>query len=244
MLKDLRLSLMTGIDIPVPECKIIIYQPSIRQISYLGDTNFFIGVQTLCLHKSMFVQGKIDLENINNFQIFMMIMTEKETQDKKRCVLDVLNLIFPDYKIMLTPQSIILQKDKETSIIDESNFEIFQEYLRKIFCMNNGPMDQTAFNPADEVAKEIAQKLMKGRERIAAEKGNSSSSIFVQYLSILSLGLKMSIYELQKYTMFQFYDLIERYSLWLNWDLDVRTRLAGGKPDSHPENWMKNIHQK
>jgi hypothetical protein len=38
------------------------------------------------------------------------------------------------------------------------------------------------------------------------------------------------------------FDLIERYKLYLNWDLDIRSRLAGGKPDSAPEDWMKNIH--
>jgi len=42
--------------------------------------------------------------------------------------------------------------------------------------------------------------------------------------------------------MFQLYDLIERYNLYINWDLDIRSRLAGGKPDSRPDNWMKNIH--
>jgi len=30
--------------------------------------------------------------------------------------------------------------------------------------------------------------------------------------------------------------------LWTNWDIDLRSRLAGGKPNEHPENWMKNIH--
>ena len=83
---------------------------------------------------------------------------------------------------------------------------------------------------------------MRGRERVAAQKNNSGSSIFVQYLSILSIATGLSINELKEYTIFQFYDTIERYSLWLNWDLDIRTRLAGGKPDSHPDNWMKNIH--
>jgi hypothetical protein len=31
--------------------------------------------------------------------------------------------------------------------------------LRQIFCMKNAPMDQVAFNPAGEKAKEIAKKL-------------------------------------------------------------------------------------
>ena len=82
--RDLRLALMTGIDIPIPECKLIVHQPRIEEIAFLGDTHFFTGPQTLCLYKSMFVQGNVDLDDIKNFQIFMMVMTEKETADKKR----------------------------------------------------------------------------------------------------------------------------------------------------------------
>jgi hypothetical protein len=52
----------------------------------------------------------------------------------------------------------------------------------------------------------------------------------------------MPLSEAMKLTMYQMYDLVERYTLYLNWDLDVRTRLAGGKPDTQPDDWMKNIH--
>ena len=241
--KDLRLALMTGIDIPIPECKLVVHQPRIEEIAFLGDTPFFTGTQTLCLYKSMFVQGNVDLDDIKNFQIFMMVMTEKETADKKRCVLDVLRLLFPDYKVILSPRSLIFQAEgKESVMIDEDNFEPLQEILRAVFCVNMGPMDQQAFNPADDRAREIAEKLMRGRQRVAAQKNASNSSVFVRYLSIFSVGLRIPIQELKRYTLFQFYDLVERYSLWLNWDIDVRTRLAGGKPESHPENWMKDLH--
>ena len=241
--KDLRLALMTGIDIPIPECKLVVHQPRLEEIAFLGDTSFFTGAQTLTLYKSMFVQGNVDLDDIKNFQIFMMVMMEKETADKKRSVLDVLRLLFPDYKVLLTPRSLIFQKENQENImIDEDNFEFLQEILRLIFCVNQGPMDQQAFNPADDKAREIAEKLMRGRKRVAAQKGSSNSSVFVRYLSILSVGLHIPIQNLQKYTMFQFYDLIERYGLYINWDIDMRVRMAGGKPDSHPEDWMKDLH--
>jgi hypothetical protein len=42
--------------------------------------------------------------------------------------------------------------------------------------------------------------------------------------------------------MYQLYDLIERYTLYMNWDLDIRSRLAGAKGDKPVENWMKLIH--
>ena len=84
---------------------------------------------------------------------------------------------------------------------------------------------------------------MKARQRVAEQNGAAGSSVFSQYLSILTIGLSsMSISDLLNLTMYQLYDLIERYMLFTNWDMDIRSRLAGGKPDSKPDNWMKNIH--
>lgn len=244
-MEDLRFPLIAGIDIPIPECQIILHQPKIKDIAFLGDTEFFTGIQTLTLHKSMFVQlDKPALDNITNFQIFMTVIGEKEMAEKKKNVKDVLGLIFPSYTVLITPQSIILKDSNNTMhTIDDSNFEALQQVVREVFCLNTGPMDQTAFNPADKKAQEIAQKLMRGRQRVAAQKGGANTSIFSQYLSILTVGLhSMSLQNLLDCTMYQLYDLMERYSLYINWDLDVRTRLAGGKPDSQPDNWMKNIH--
>lgn len=239
---DLRLALMTGIDIPVPECQLVLHQPTIREIGFIGNEDFFIGVQTLCLYKSMFVQDKAVLEKITNFQIFMTVMNDKSCDDKKQDVIKVLTLLCPDGKFLFTPRSLIIQLPQGNVTIDETNFEPLQNTLRLIFCNKNGPMDQQAFNPSDDKAREIAQKLMRGRQRVAAQKGESSACVFTQYISILSVGLKMPPRELMNCTMFMLYDLMERFSLYTEWDIDVRVRLAGGKPDSQPDNWMKNLH--
>lgn len=235
---DLRLALMSGIDIPVPECQVILHQPTIKEIAFIGNEDFFIGVQTLCLYKSMFVEDKKVLEEINNFQIFMTVMNDKDCTDKKRDVIQILTLLFPGAQILFTPRSLVIG----SATIDANNFEFLQETLRLIFCSKTGPMDQQAFNPADDKAREIAQKLMRGRQRVAAQKGESNSCVFTQYISILTVALRIPPQELLNCTMYQLYDLMERYSLYNAWDLDVRVRLAGGKPDSQPDNWMKNIH--
>lgn len=228
----------------IPECNLVAHQPRIKEISFIGESDFFIGAQTLCLHKTMFIEDKTILDSINNFQIFMTIMLQDETKDKKANILNVLNLLFPLYKINVTPNSLLFIKEGVPPIIvDGNNFEALQEVLRLIFCMHNGPMDQQAFNPANDKAREIAQKLMRGRQRVAAQNGNSNVSVFSQYMSILTIGLgSMSLQDLTNLTMFQLYDLMERYTLYTAWDLDVRQRLAGGKPEGTPDNWMKNIH--
>lgn len=240
---DVRLILMCGTDYPVPECQITIHQPRIKEISYIGETDFFSGIQCLCLNKSMFVKDETLLADTNNFQIFMTIMSEKEAADKKIAVQQVCTLLFPDFKVLFTPRSMILSGNGQSIQIDETNFEYLQEAITNICCLKTGPMDQQSFNPANAQAREIAEKLMRGRQRVAAQKGETNTSIFSQYLSMLTVGLgSMSLQDTMDLTMFQLYDLVERYMLYINWDMDIRTRLAGGKPDSQPDNWMKNIH--
>ena len=240
---DIRLALMCGTDIPVPELKTTIHQPTIKEISYIGEQEFFIGLQTLSINKNMLAQGNSVLESTTNFQIFMTIMKEQETKDKKDAVINLFQLVFPDSQVIFTPMSILLNKEGQQTLVDENNFDILQEMIKQIFCVNSGPMDQATFNPADEKARQIAEKLMRGRQRVAEQKGETNSSAFGRYLSILTIGLNaMPLSEAMNLTMYQMYDLVERYTLYLNWDLDIRTRLAGGKPDSKPDDWMKNIH--
>ena len=240
---DIRLALMCGIDIPVPELQTTIHQPTIKEISYIGEQEFFIGLQTLSINKNMLARDNSVLESTTNFQIFMTIMKEQETKDKKDAVINLFQLVFPNSQVIFTPMSILLNKEGQQTLVDENNFDILQEIIKQIFCVNSGPMDQTAFNPADEKARQIAEKLMRGRQRVAEQKGETNSSAFGRYLSVLTIGLNaMPLSEAMNLTMYQLYDLVERYTLYLNWDLDIRTRLAGGKPDSKPDDWMKNIH--
>ncbi len=105
-------------------------------------------------------------------------MSEKEAADKKFAVQQVFTLLFPKYKVMMTPRSVLISGEGMTMQIDETNFEYLQEALNSICCLKTGPMDQQSFNPANAKAREIAEKLMRGRQRVAAEKGQSNISIF------------------------------------------------------------------
>ena len=240
---DTRLTLMCGTDYPVPQCQLIIHQPRIKEIAFIGEQDFFTGVQTLCIDKKLIIQDKGVLDTTNNFQIFMTIMSEKDTVDKKIAVQQLCEILFSDYKVIFTPRSMILSGKGNNITIDESNFEYIQNAVTQICCLRSGLSDQSTFNPADDKAAEIAKKLMRGRQRVAEQKGEKNTSIFSQYLSTLTVGLNsMSLQNLMDLTIFQLYDLIERYMLYINWDMDIRSRLAGGKPDSQPDNWMKNIH--
>lgn len=240
---DYRLALMTGVDIPVPELQLVLHQPTIKEISMVGEQDFFIGIQLLCVKKELYIQDESLLANTTNFQIFMTMINEKQMADKKACVLQVFTLLLPQHQVIFTPRSIILKNGEINITIDEGNFEALQEVLTEQFCLKGSGQEQ--FNPQGKKAKEIAQKLMKARQKVAAIKAKEGGggSMFAQYISTLVVGLgSLNMIDAIGLTMYQLYDLVERYSLYLNWDIDIRSRMAGAKADKPVENWMKPIH--
>lgn len=238
---DHRLALMTGVDIPIPDLQITIHQPTIKEISMIGEQDFFIGIQMLCVDKKVYIEDEGLLANTSNFQIFMTMLNQQQMADKKQAVQQVLTLLFPQAKIIFTPRSILFNIGEGNVIIDEGNFEKLQEILIQQFCLQGSGQEQ--YNPTDKKAREIAQKLMKARQKVAKLKATENSgSMFTQYLSVLTIGTSLTLKEAMELTMYQLYDLVERYSMYLNWDIDIRSRMAGAKGDKPIENWMKQIH--
>ena len=210
-MKDIDLALFTGVDIPIPACQVIIHQPSITEISMVGEKVFLSGIQALCIDKSQFEEGgKKDLSNTTNFQIFMTIMHEKEAKEVKKNVMDALSLIIPNTKVTITPRALLLNYNGANIIIDEGNFEEFQNILRQVFCLKKKEED---FNPANEAAAKIAEKIKKGRARVAHLKGEDVGSIYAKYVSSLAIGLRLPLDKLINCTIYQINDMIERFSL-------------------------------
>lgn len=238
---DYKLALMTGIDIPIPECQVTIHQPKIREIALIGEDNFRVGAASFCIDKSVVNEDENVLKDLNNFHIFMTIMSQPETRDKKEAVLQLAQIIFPEYKFTITPQSILLlDSENQGTIIDSSNFNILQKVIQDICCLRS--TSQEDFNPGSGKAREIAEKLKRGRQKIAEERKAEEGSFIINYISTLSVGLHIPLQQICELTIYQLYDLVQRYMLYISWDLDLRSRLAGGKPDKEVENWMKNIH--
>ena len=72
----------------------------------------------------MFVKDESLLANTTNFQVFMTVMTDKSTIDKREDVISVLLILFPDFKVIFTPRTLLLNNGDINVMIDENNFEI------------------------------------------------------------------------------------------------------------------------
>lgn len=249
---DSRLALMTGVDIPVPELQLVAHQPSITEISYIGESDFFTAIHYLCLNKENLIEDKSLLEDLTNFQVLMKVIEQLDSKEKKAAITQVLMLFFPTCKVSFTPRGIaffdaVASPPLLLTTVDDSNFEALQNVLKTISCADHifSNKDEVVFNPQGALAKKIADKIYAGRRKKAAmqEQKQNKESILSRYVSILTVGIhSMTLKDCNDLTLYQLFDLIDRYSLYQDWDIDIRARLAGAQPDSETENWMKNIH--
>lgn len=238
---------MAGVDIPLPELRLTVHVPTLRDIAFMGEQQFFQAVQYLCLQKEQLIQDKTLLQTLSNFQVLMKVLEQSEDKTKKTAVTTLLKLLFPDYMAIITRNSIILNKPEvDPVLIDSDNFDAFQETLKQVLCVNSlFQGNNIVYNPANARAQEIANKLMKGRQKVAQIKAQGGGeSVLTRYISILTVAKVCSIDECKNLNMFQLFDLMERYSAFVEWDIDLRVKLAGGKPEKQVESWMKDLHPK
>lgn len=242
---DYRLPLMVGIDIPIPELQLTLHIPTLKDIAFMGEQNFFTAIQYLCLEKESLIEDETILSSFSNFQVLMKVLQQTKDSDKKNAVITLLKLLFPNYSPSITPNSIILiMVDNPTIMIDNNNFDTLQSVLRSVLCVNSlFQGNNIIYNPVNDMAKKIADKLMRGRKKVAElNKGNSDSSILTRYISILSMAQGIPVSCFENYNLFQLFDAMDRYTKKTEWDTDMKVRLAGGKPDKQVESWMIDLH--
>lgn len=243
MLNDLLL--LSGVDIPFQQAQISIHQPTIKEISFIGEEAFFIGCELLNFSKDILAtEDKTNLEDRTNFEVLMSIMKDKSltAQKGKVSALMVLTLIFPGYEIHIQKDCISLVKENDVHNINNQNFEDFKRIIVAMFCLKERSADQE-YNPAGKKARELAEKMKKGRQKAAAAKGEVQKvSLLSRYVSILSVGENKGFDTLLDYTVYQLFDEFNRFELKQKYDIYVQAKMAGAKDLEEVDNWMKDIH--
>ncbi len=250
MYKIDKLTLISGIDIPIPELKVNIHQPTIREIAYIGEKSFYQAAQTIAIQKSDFMgrleniseEDKTVISQMSNFEVFLKLI--EMNGFTKINVQSLLSLLFPTFSCDIEERFIMLVDpvNKQTVMIDSNNFEILQDIIATILCLHSGNSKED-FNPMGDRAREIAEKIKRGREKAAKEKGESAqqSSFLSKYISGLGIGTQaLNIHIILELTLYQLLNQIERYGLYTQYDMSVKAKMAGAK-DVEDVDWLKDI---
>lgn len=214
---------LSGQDVPIVECNIIIHQPTIKQIVLFKETNFISAIQLF----SQIDDNMARLRELNplteQFSDFELLMAMLNQDDKVRdSINSFFELIFPRYKIEIRDKDICFyQNEQRVGMINLHNYKVFCDITDKLFGL---PTDNKKYNPANKKAKELANKFKKRAEILAKQKGKEgeSPSLYGSYVSILSVGMNLDINILLNYTPFQLRDTFNRYWKKVNSDFYQR----------------------
>ena len=236
---------LSGNDIPFIEAQLIIHQPTIKEIGLIGEEAFFTGCQLLNFSKNLLTEeDKTNLEDKTNFDILIAILREQNAvmQKNRNCVNMVLALMFPDYRIQIKQDCILLERegDENKYQINRSNFENFKEIISMMFNLKQD--EQATFNPSGELAKKIAAKLQKRHQKLVEDKPDKKIDILSRYVSILSVAQHKDMNILLNYTVYQLYDEFKRNELKMSYDIYLKAKMAGAQDLKEVEDWMQDIH--
>ena len=240
-----ELLLLSGNDIPFLPAKVTIHQPRLKEIAFITQSNFWPAYQLLKFNKDILSdKDKIRLLNKSNFYIIMSMIRENNLQAKQARLnlLSLLALLFPEYEIILQENAIQL-KHHQTQLIsylNEENYEEFKTILIDMFFLTQSQNKQ--YNPSGDLAKKIAEKLRKGREKRAELAPAQKFSLLSRYVSILAVGEKKDINDLMNYTVYQLMDEYNRFQLKTKYDTWIKFKVAGATGMEDPEDWLNDIH--
>lgn len=244
-----ELLLLSGADIPFIEGTLIIHQPTIYEISMIGEEALFAGCELLKFSKDILEdQDKINLSDQTDFNILMSIMNDKSAsmQNSISYAEMVLDLLFPRYVRQWVPTSgILMFGDVESGAyrgkIDSENFPVFKDILASVFCLKHSDVQE--YNTQDDLAKKIAEKFQKRKQKLASLSSKPEKiAIFSKYISILTVGEHKDMNSFMKYTVYQLFDEFQRFQLKMVNDYYMQARLAGASEIKEPEDWMQDIH--
>ena len=244
-----ELQLLAGTDIPFPEAQISIHQPTLKEISYIGEDKFFYGSQLLKFSKDILnTEDKNRLSNYADFDILMQIVLDGKKNNEKIIkesvdnMIYILQLLFPNYEIKITDKEIVIAKEDEKHFLNKENFDAFKKIVNEIFLLkhdkNNGD-----YNPQGNLSKRIAEKFRKRHQQLAKLKGDGKKiAIYSRYVSILAVGEQKDINDLMQYTIYQISDEYKRFCLKTEYDFFIRAKLQGVKDIKEPEDWMQDMY--
>lgn len=205
---------LSGGQVLIEECGIFITQPTVKAIAQFGETKFLTIIQILTDPETLLAgvrQGNSGLEELSNFQILLEII--KADAEMNNMFNIFCELCFPDYDIEITNSIDFYLKENQERIccgkIHSRNFDKFSRTLKELFVFSSNDSKNPNYNPANEKARAIAEKIKRGRKKAHPE--DKHLSLFGTYISILSIGIPMSVNILYDYTPFQLYDCFARY---------------------------------
>ena len=244
---DLEMRLLAGEPIYVGD--IPIKPLNLRQISQLGYSKFQQSINIISMTLDEMIESIDDFEiqarlkaEKHLYKVFDMYMLSNGMQE---LVLKSFNLLFQTENVIIDGELL----DDMSVVIDGKyviNRDNFDDVVSMIQLQNNpekSASDEDDYNPANELAKSIAEKLKRSKEIVEKSKALESDGDgltipdIISAVSAMSNSLnKLNIWDL---TIYQLYDEFARLTKIDNYRLQIQASMWS--PDIEIEHWSEPI---
>ena len=240
--KDLNLRLLGNLPIEIKDVGKI-YSPKLIEIAEIGELEYNNYLGLISLDKDYFkknnnLNNELSFEEreefekeINKLSIFQFIyISLYQNIHLRQSYLDALSFFFKE-KVYFYENGFLhidtIDKDK---IISDNNFDLIIETIKKSNCLKTNNEDDD-YNPANDKAKEIADKIRKSREKVNKLKAKNNESLdLFDLISAFSTYQKIDLDRVYEMTIFRFYDQFKRMQKINEYDISIQSLLHGADP--------------
>lgn len=251
--------LIAGLPVKVEKANIAISQPKVIDVCAFGEQDFLTDVNIFTradIFADKIKVGDSRLQSLSDFHVLMYAIEQDSTM-RDDVIMPFFDLILPDYDKRIESGCIQFMRKGDGSRrvigqLNPVNLCDFSEILGTMFLPYEDSGEEK-FNPINDKAQEIAEKLNKARQRRNELKhkdkktGAVATSVFSNYISVLSVGVGIDANILLRYTPFQLYDSYKRFVAkvaYENWERMVTIPFADSSSIEQPQNWMGMLSQK
>lgn len=265
-----KLHILAGTPIPVRSMGTIISQPKIREIAAMGEDKYFTVLSlfqkadkedfkseilkseearikkenpdlVMTEDDKREIEFELDITYPSDFSVFIYLL--KTFPDLKSSFESFLYIIFPNLrKIAWAPTLNLTLAGKEPMDFTEDMFTEVKDIVLSSLNYRTVEEQRAEFNPANNMASEIAEKIKRAKEKRNTEvSSNSTESPLADMSSILASSSNLSIQEVMDMTYPQLVIQYERSSLLLGFVNQIRASAFGGLDPDDIIDWTKTL---
>lgn len=214
-----------------------LYPITLREIAEIGERTYnkHLNAITFDIEDIEKIKGDEGEEiTLTPYEILLVniFYTDVEVNFHKT-IIDALTFFFKEKPTFDERGFFYFGNMSEGRLIHKENFDELRNLLKEQNCLLSKKEKEDIYNPANERAKKIAEKLNKARKKITElkkkkeEKSETSLTLFDLVSILASNGNNLNITNIWDLTMYQFNDQFNRMKMLDEYEVNVQALLHG-----------------
>lgn len=253
-----KLEVLTGAPIPLISLGLSVKQPTIKEISLIGEDFYFMAVGVFGQSDRELFMSRLDNDGLTeqeirerDMQLSIQMSTDysvfqyyvSSIQEIRIAIESLFYVIFPELSNVewLPRIGVQLCFGENSKILTEESFAELKNIITTVFDYSNQAEQEKAYNPANKMASDIAEKIKKAKEIRSRQRPDSqkSESVLADICTIVSAVNNIPITEVIDYTYPQLSIMYERCTLLQGYTNQIRMGAFGGIKEEDVIDWTR-----